>query len=330
MVSRTTKTAMQPKPLNFMLPALLAAALWFLPEMTGLHSPAGSRPFVLLGTYTLFSLPSAVAHVVQFFVCLAVWFCIMTLCENKKIIPVRSALTFSVGIILSSAVTYTQYFDHQTVAFILFLLAFHQLLSMYGMDNRLSSAFNITLLLSLSSLFNSCYAFLLPLFLLGMFIFRALSLRIILAALTGVLLPAFLLVSAFFLTDSMESLGSVFAGLRFYDFSRIEMPRSNIFMAASLLIVSAVSLISYFVTSVNYTLNVHLNFIFINWSFWLSLGWTLLFFHSYTDIIAVPLFFIVLCLSLYFSTNYNKVSSVLFLLFIAVCAAYRIFRIFGL
>ena len=102
-----------------------------------------------------------------------------------------------------------------------------------------------------------------------MFIFRALSLRIILAALTGVLLPAFLLVSAFFLTDSMESLGSVFAGLRFYDFSRVEMPRSNIFMAASLLIVSAVSLISYFVTSVNYTLNVRLNFIFINWSFWL-------------------------------------------------------------
>ncbi len=330
MTLRITKVAMQPKPLNFILPTLLAAVLWFLPEITGLHTATDDRPFCLMGTYTLFTLPAEIARAVQFAVCIATWLYVMTICENAKIIPLRSSLPYSIGMLLSSAVAYTQYFDHHSLALILFILAFRQLLSMYSADSRLSSAFNITLLLSIAALLDPRYALLLPLFLIGMFIFRAFTPRAVLAALTGILLPAFILASACYLTDSMDTLRLICDNMHFYSFSRMDIPRSDIIMAASLFIITAISLTYCLIASVNCTLNVRLNFTLTHWSFWLSLGWLLLFLHSYTALIAVPLFFIVLCLSLYFSTNHGKASSVLLMLIIALCTAYRISWTFGL
>ena len=73
----------------------------------------------------------------------------------------------------------------------------------------------------------------------------------------------------------------------------------------------------------NYKLNTRLNFAFINWGFWLSMIWVVVFGAEFAQLIAIPGLFAVMCLSLYFSTNQSKVANVVFVVWFLVYVLYR-------
>ena len=81
--------------------------------------------------------------------------------------------------------------------------------------------------------------------------------------------------------------------------------------------------VNYFFSPSNYKLNTRLNFAFINWGFWLSLIWVVVFGAEFAQLIAIPGLFAVMCLSLYFSTNQSKVANVVFVVWVIVFVAYR-------
>ena len=80
---------------------------------------------------------------------------------------------------------------------------------------------------------------------------------------------------------------------------------------------------NYYFSPSNYKLNTRLNFAFINWGFWVSMIWVVVFGAEFAQLIAIPGLFAVMCLSLYFSTNQSKVANVLFVVWVIVFVAYR-------
>ncbi len=171
--------------------------------------------------------------------------------------------------------------------------------------------------------------FLILLFLVGMIVFGTLSFRPFLALILGGLVPIFLIFSGFFLTDKLSFLVEIckssFFVLPTYSFPFLH---SEMIFGILLFISFLIASVSYYSLSVNCKSHVRLNFLFINFAFWLSLGWSILFFTHFDAILFIPLLFICLVLSFYFSTNQSKFSNILFLVLLTAGLSYRILTLF--
>ena len=170
-----------------------------------------------------------------------------------------------------------------------------------------------------------------PLFLLGIVILRSFTFRIFLASLVGVIAPMSVLTAVCYLTDSMEVLGYLWHVPALFHFEHIELlSRLDVVYGVFLLLISTFAIVSYLMKSYSYKLNVRLNFVFIHWSFWLTSLVMALFLEQFEVLLYLPLFFTSLLLSLYFSTNSGKLSSIVFLIFVVFSLLYRLFTMFGL
>ncbi len=308
--------------------------MMFIPEFLGEGLGVGECDdvsFVVFGNYELFRWSSMLAKMVQMAVLFAIGLFLMSISRNLQIIPIRSSMPFFMFVMIVSVVDYFHYFSNTTVAVVLFLLAFWQLLLLYYRASQYTSAFNIGVLVALSAIFNGEFVLLAPLFLFGFVIFGSFTFRVIAAFLLGILFLVFIVVSLFFVFAEEIYDFEMFSGMRFFDYEDIvEVLYSDVLFAILMIMAAMWSLVVYFTASSNHKLNVRLNFKFIMVSLLTSIVWVLMLLSTGFSIVLIPIMFIVLLLSLYFSTSQSKVANGLFLTLIVLCVAYRVFWIIGM
>ena len=309
---------------------LFCAILWFLP-LFFIDGMVEAQPMVFRNDMVLFSITSLLSRVLGFVLMVGLFFYVTRFAEQLQVVPVRSMMPLFVGVFLMSCVNFLQFFSGDMIAFVLFVLAVSELLRMYYHNELVSAAFNIFFLLFLAGLFVYQYFLLMPLFLLGIVILRSFTFRIFLASLVGVIAPMSVLTAVCYLTDSMEVLGYLWHVPALFHFEHIELlSRLDVVYGVFLLLISTFAIVSYLMKSYSYKLNVRLNFVFIHWSFWLTSLVMALFLEQFEVLLYLPLFFTSLLLSLYFSTNSGKLSSIVFLIFVVFSLLYRLFTMFGL
>jgi hypothetical protein len=275
--------------------------------------------------FVVWSLPGWASQIVGFIATLGLMVWIMFLCNQLQIIPVRSSMPLTVGLVMAGCIGYIQPFDESYIATVFFILAIKQLMQMYHFETQVATSYNITLLLGVTALFEPTFIWLFVLFVLGMIIFRVITRRVFLSILLGIATLIIIVGSLFWLFDSLEILTNYLG--RFVDVSLwhdITLTKWDILIIAFTAILMLFSFVNHFLNTSNYKLNTRLNFTFINWGFWLSLIWVMVFGAEFAQLIVIPGLFAVICLSLYFSTNQSKVANVLFVMWFLVYVGYRI------
>lgn len=325
------KTLITPRLSIFVPFLILSVIIVFIPDLLKTEDivSLSHTNFTIFENYTLFSLSTLVSKSVQCAVFFIISLFLMNMSVNLQIIPICSAIPFIISMIIFSCIDYFHYFNNETIAFILLILSFRQLLLMYNIERQYSNAFNIAFLLSLAAIFKSEYALLLPMFLIGFMIFSAFSLRVLLAFLSGIILLAFIVFSAFFIVGATDTLLTALTSMDFYGFTPLDYRHSDFMIVISLTIILLWSFIAFFTTSSNHKLNVRVNFIFINTALIVSYTLMLVINPQLNTLMLIPSLFIILQLSLYFSTNYKKVANIVFIYFTLLCISYRAVWLLG-
>lgn len=325
-----TKHLLQPSLGVILLCIIYSTILWFLPFAFDKVDANQLCDVRFMDHYVLWSWPYWVSNVVAYFATLALMFWVMQICERLQIIPMRSAIPFVVGLLLWSTIGYVQLFDERFFSCVLFILALRQLLSMYHFEWQVAAGFNIVCLLCMASLFVPQFLWLFILFFVGMIVFRVVSVRVFVSVILGFALLSFLLFGGFWVFDALDILiGYLNSSFDLTFIWQASFPRSDVFLSVILLVLCLFSLLYYFSMNSNYKLNVRLNYIFVNCSFWISLVLLCCFAQNLPHILMVPLLFINLSLSLYFSTNYNELSSYISLAFVVIMSAYRVLNLYN-
>ena len=252
-----------------------------------------------------------------------VW--MMLLCNQLQIIPVRSSMPLTVGLVMAGCIGYIQPFDESYIAAVFFILALKELIQMYHFEIQVSASFNITLLLGIAALFEPTCIWLAVLFVLGMIIFRVITQRVFLSILLGASTLVVIVGCLFWLFDSLDILTNYL--VRFIDISLwhdTTLSKGDVIVGCFTGGLVLFTFVNHYFSPSNYKLNTRLNFAFINWGFWLSMIWVVVFGAEFAQLIAIPGLFAVMCLSLYFSTNQSKVANVVFMVWFLVYVGYRI------
>lgn len=234
-------------------------------------------------------------------------------------------MPLTVGLVMSGCIGYVQPFDEGYIAIVLFILAMKQLIQMYHFETQVVASYNITLLLGVAALFEPTFIWLFVLFMMGMIIFRVITRRVFLSILLGAATLVMIIGSTFWLLDSLEILTNYMN--RFINVSlwhNMTLTKGDMIVGGFTGGLMLFTFINYYFSPSNYKLNTRLNFMFINWGFWLSMIWVVVFGAEFAQLIAIPGLFAVMCLSLYFSTNQSKVANVVFVVWFLVFIAYRI------
>lgn len=321
-----TKFFTQPSVANIAISVVVSGLLWFL---FNAQLENDSVQMMFMKHFVLWSLPLVWSRILGFVAIAGLMTWMMFLCNNLQIIPVRSSMPLTVGIVMASCIGYIQPFDESYIAAVLFILALKQLIQMYHFENQVSAGYNIILLLGIASLFEPAYIWLSLLFVLGMIIFRVVTRRVFLSILLGIATLCIIIGSLFWLFDSLNILTNYLSKL--IEISLINDTNYELQITKGDVIVGGFTaglvffaFISHFFSPSNYKLNTRLNFSLINWGFWLSIIWVVLFNANFTQLIAIPGLFATMCLSLYFSTNQSKVANILFAVWFLIFATYRI------
>ena len=233
-------------------------------------------------------------------------------------------MPLTVGLVMAGCIGYIQPFDESYIAAVFFILALKELIQMYNFETQVSAAFNITLLLGIAALFEPTYIWLAVLFVLGMIIFRVITRRVFLSILFGAATLIIIVGSLFWLFDSLEILTNYLD--KFIDVTlwhNTTLTKGDIIIGCFTGGLVLFTFVNHFFSPSNYKLNTRLNFAFINWGFWLSMIWVVVFGAEFAQLIAIPGLFAVMCLSLYFSTNQSKVANVVFVVWFLVFVLYR-------
>ena len=200
---------------------------------------------------------------------------------------------------------------------------------MYHFETQVAAAYNITLLLGIAALFEPTYIWLSTLFMMGMIIFRVITRRVFLSILLGVATLIMIVGSLFWLFDSLEILINFLNQLINVSlWHNMTLSKGDIIISCFTGILMLFTFTNYYFSTSNYKLNTRLNFTFINWGFWLSMIWVVVFGAEFTQLIAIPGLFAIMCFSLYFSTNQSKVANILFIVWFLVFVGYRIIHNF--
>ena len=320
-----TKFFTQPSVANIAISVVVGALLFnaqFIMHNAGLDGC--SVQMLFMKHFVVWSLPMMWSQILGFVTMTGLMVWVMLLCNQLQIIPVRSSMPLTIGLVMAGCIGYVQPFDESYIAAVFFILALKELIQMYYFETQVSAAFNITLLLGIAALFEPTYIWLAVLFVLGMIIFRVITRRVFLSILLGAATLVVIVGSLFWLFDSFEILTNYLN--RFVNVSlwyETILTKGDIIISCFTGGLILFTFVNYFFSPSNYKLNTRLNFAFINWGFWLSLIWVVVFGAEFAQLIAIPGLFAVMCLSLYFSTNQSKVANVVFVVWVIVFVAYR-------
>ena len=320
-----TKFFTQPSIANIAISVVVGALLFNAQFIIDNAQLTENVDTLFMKHFVVWSLPGWASQIVGFIATLGLMVWIMFLCNQLQIIPVRSSMPLTVGLVMAGCIGYIQPFDENYIATVFFILAIKQLMQMYHFETQVATSYNITLLLGVTALFEPTFIWLFVLFVLGMIIFRVITRRVFLSILLGIATLIIIVGSLFWLFDSIEILTNYLG--RFIDVSLwhdITLTKGDILIVAFTAILMLFSFVNHFLNTSNYKLNTRLNFTFINWGFWLSLIWVMVFGAEFAQLIVIPGLFAVICLSLYFSTNQSKVANVLFVMWFLVYVGYRI------
>lgn len=302
----------------YVLSMVLFVGLWVLSFYSG--KAHNEEVFLFLNQFTLFKLSPLWSHLIQGLVLILLCVGLTRYFDMKEFLPVRTAIPFFIGLLLALSMPCLWYFNHHTFAFILFVMALVGFQELNTDPIPLSAAFNVGLLMTVAALFNANYWILLPIFIIGIFVYRLYNMRLLGAVLFGISVPLFIVFSIAFLVDKVSVVSHLIWKLEFFDFSQginVQITDWIIFIFFAILCI--VSLLSYYTASSGYKLNVRLNFRFSTLSLLYILAWIILFLPDYQPHIMCLIIFINMLLSLYFTLVRNKLSHVLFLLFVLVC-----------
>ena len=321
-----TKFFTQPGLINVTITLVVAAILWFLfgrETINGTQQTAINTLF--MRHYVMWSLPVWASKILGFIAMIGIMGWGVFICEKLQIIPVRSIMIFTIGLIMASSIGYIQPFDESYIAVVFFIFALKELIQMYHFETQASAGFNIVLWLSLAALFEPEYIWLSLLFALGMIIFRVISGRVFLSLILAVVTVVFVLGSIFWLFDSLDVLLDYIGNavvINPLDIARLS--KFDIVIYGFVILLELFTFVNYYLNSNNYKLNTRLNFSLINAGFWVSLIWVILFSSNFAQLIVIPGLFAIMCIALYFSTNQSKVANILFAIWFIIFAAYRI------
>ena len=321
-----TKFFTQPSAINIAI-SVIVGALLFNAQLI-MHNEqlcSSSVQMLFMKHFVVWSLPMIWSQILGFVAMTGIMVWMMFLCNQLQIIPVRSSMPLTIGVVMAGCIGYIQPFDESYIAAVFFILAMKELIQMYHFETQVAAAFNITLLLGVAALFEPTYIWLAVLFVLGMIIFRVITRRVFLSILLGIITLSIVVGSLFWLFDSLDILINYLN--RFIDISLwhdMTLTKGDIIIGCFTGALILFTFINYYFSPSNYKLNTRLNFVFINWGFWLSMIWVVVFGAEFAQLIAIPGLFAVMCLSLYFSMNQSKVANVLFVVWFLVYVGYRI------
>lgn len=331
-----TKFFTQPNFANIAISVVVGGLLWFLFYNESNSVDSSNVQMLFMKHFVLWTLPLWASKVLGFVAMLGIMVWLMILCERLQIIPVRSAMPLTVGIVMASCVGYIQPFNESYIATFLFILALKQLIKMYHFETQVAAGYNIILLLGVAALFEPTYIWLSLLFVLGMIIFRVITRRVFLSILLGVATLCVITGSLFWLFDSLDIVVEYlhkFLEIALWDNAKngleivnydLNLTRLDIIVGCFTSALILFTFVGYYFSVSNYKLNTRLNYSFINWGFWISIVWVVIFAGDFSQLIAIPGLFATMCLSLYFSTNQNKMANILFALWFFVFVGYRI------
>lgn len=321
-----TKFFTQPSAINIAISTVVGGILFFLPFINPNTQLDGDVSTLFMKNFVLWTMPVIWSQILGFVTMTGIMVWMMFLCNQLQIIPVRSSMPLTVGLVMAGAIGYIQPFDEGYIATMFFILAIKQLIQMYHFETQVAAAYNITLLLGIAALFEPTYIWLSTLFMMGMIIFRVITRRVFLSILLGVVTLIMIVGSLFWLFDSLEILINFLNQLINVSlWHNMTLSKGDIIISCFTGILMLFTFTNYYFSTSNYKLNTRLNFTFINWGFWLSMIWVVVFGAEFTQLIAIPGLFAIMCFSLYFSTNQSKVANILFIVWFLVFVGYRIF-----
>ncbi len=321
-----TKFFTQPSVANIAI-SVVVGALLFNAQLI-MHNAQldnSSVQMLFMKHFVVWSLPMMWSQILGFVAMMGIMVWMMFLCNQLQIIPVRSSMPLTIGLVMAGCIGYIQPFDESYIAAVFFILALKELIQMYNFETQVTASFNITLLLGVAALFEPTYIWLSVLFVLGMIIFRVITRRVFLSILLGIATLIIIVGSLFWLFDSLEILTNYldkFINVSFWHDTTLT--KGDIIIGSFTGGLVLFTFVNHFFSPSNYKLNTRLNFAFINWGVWLSMIWVVVFGSEFAQLIAIPGLFAVMCLSLYFSTNQSKVANVVFVVWFLVYVGYRI------
>lgn len=310
----------------YVLSMIVFVGLWVLSIQSG--ETRSGETFLFLNHFTLFTLSPIWSHIIQGLILILLSVGVTRYFEMKEFLPVRSAIPFFVGLLLALSMPSLWYFNHDTLAFILFVMALVGFQELNTDPIPFSAAFNVGFLMTIAAMFNASYWILLPVFIIGIFVYRLYNIRLLGAVLFGISVPLFIVFSIAFLIDQVSVVSHLIWELDFFDFShgiKLQIVDWIVFIFFALICI--ISLLSYYTASSGYKLNVRLNFKFSTLSLLYILAWIILFLPDYQSRIMCLIIFINMLLSLYFTLVRNKFSHVVFILFVLICIAVNLSNI---
>ncbi len=313
---------------------IVSVAMMFVPEFLSLGSgkEVESVDFVVMEGYVLFSYSALVAKIVQLVVLFVLSLSLIYVCNRQQVLPLKSALPLIVGMMVFSGVDYFHYFDNGSAAFVVFFLIFRQILLMYHRDTFSTIGFNIGMLSAICVGLKTEYAlFLLPMVLVGFYLYSAMTVRVILAFVMGVVLVFFVMFSGYYLIEGeMFYIPELFANIEFFNVELLNYSTTDVAFISLMGVAAVWGLVTYFRVNANQKISVRLNLTYILVVMVLSVIWIVCISPVSPTLVLVPSVFIVLLLSLYFSANSSNMSTnVAFLLFVGLCVVYRVLWVIG-
>jgi len=299
---------------------LVAAVLWFVPELTVHRVLVKSVDFNFMGM-TLFSIPIMISRVISFVVWIAVLGIMVPVCEEMRLIPVRSMLPYVFGILGVSCVGDLHVFDERMLAFVLVVYAMKKLCDMYSMQYQVLEGFKMLLFVFIAALFKVEYVWLILLFVIGLSVYKVASFKFVLSAFLSFGVILWLLWGIFWLEGAVDVLLAYFREvINFkYEFLNWEVVRyAKMGFAASLMILTRLQTDIF---SYKFDLHVRLNNAMMGVAFWFAIIVMLV----YGDgILPFVVFTAIMSLSLYFTTERTSMGNVIYLIMCVILVTSRL------
>lgn len=319
MVLRVTKKLAEARFGISFVSALVAAVLWFVPELTVHRELVENVDFKVLGM-TLFTIPIAISRVISFVVWVLLLISMIKISEDLKLIPSRSTLPFVFGMTGVACVGGLHVFDERMVAFVLIVHAMRKLCEMYSMQYQVFEGFKMVFFVLLASLFRVECLWLFLLFVVGLSVYQVASFKFVLSALLSFVVITWLLWGVLWLCGSIDTLFKYFAGVADFKFDVLHwsgLSYAKLGFGISLMILTRLQTDMF---SYRFNTHVKLNNVMMGVAFWFALVVMLVY---GAGLLPFVIFMAIESLSLYFTTDKSNISDVIFLIMCVILIVSR-------
>jgi len=299
---------------------LVAAALWFIPELTVHKELVKSVDFNFIGM-TLFTIPIWISRLISFVLWILLLAKMVSLCEQLRLIPVRSMLPYVFGILVVACVGDLHVFDERMVAFVLLVHAMQKLCEMYATQYQVLEGFKMVLSVIIAAMFRVEYIWMLLLFVIGLYVYKVASFKFFLSALLSCGVILWILWGSFWLAGAMDKLFAYFNGAINFKFDFLHwsvLEYAKIAFAASLMLLTRLQTDMY---SYRFDIHVRLNNAMMGVAFWFAVVVMIVYGRG---VIPFVFFMAAISLSLFFTTERTSMGNVIFLITCAILIVSRL------